>query len=343
MAETILDELKLLVKKQARLQEKVNNSLLKAEKFAKYSRKEIKNEIKNMIKAMQHLPSKKQQELEKIVSIICQYPEVDMVILFGSYARGDWVEEYEEDGTHFKYQSDFDLLIVASKSCSATRQKTIEQAIFKVIDDSSIIHTPVSILVHDIGFINSQLKKEQYFFSDIKKEGITLYDSGNFKLEESIELDNKQRYQLAKEDFEYWFPSAKEFFINFQNAFDRKSYNIAAFELHQVTERLYTCILLVFTHYKPNTHKLELLRKLANALDKRLIRIFPLNTLIEIYYFKLLCEAYVDARYDKNYTITSDELSWILKKVQELTHLTEILCQEKIKSFLNNSVKPIDQ
>jgi hypothetical protein len=57
----------------------------------------------------------------------------------------------------------------------------------------------------------------------------------------------------------------------------------------------------------------------------------------------LLCEAYVDARYDKNYTITPDELSCLLKKVQELTRLTEILCQEKIKSFLNNSVKSIEQ
>ncbi len=39
--------------------------------------------------------------------------------------------------------------------------------------------------------------------------------------------------------------------------------NQAAFELHQATESLYTCILLVFTRYKPNTHKLELLRKLS--------------------------------------------------------------------------------
>ena len=49
---------------------------------------------------------------------------------------------------------------------------------------------------------------------------------------------------------------------------------LAAFELHQVAERLYTCILLVFTRYKPNTHKLEVLRKLTNALDKRLLKYF---------------------------------------------------------------------
>ena len=191
------------------------------------------------------------------------------------------------------------------------------------------------ILVHDTNFINCQLKKEQYFFSDIKKEGITLYDSGKSKLKEPCELSNQQRCQLAKDDFEYWLSSAKEFLIDFQNAFDRNSYNKAAFELHQATERLYSCILLVFTRYKPNTHKLELLRKLANALDKRLIKVFSLANQEEIDRFTLLCNAYVDARYNKNYIITKDELIWLREKVQELTKLTETLCQEKINSFFD--------
>ena len=266
-----------------------------------------------------------------------------MVILFGSYARGDWVEEYENDGIHFKYKSDFDLLIIVSEICKASEQKALEISIFKAIDDSSTINTPISILVHDINFINCQLKKTQYFFSDIKKEGITLYDSGSFKLKGAGKLSHKQRYQLAKEDFEYWFTSAKEFLIDFQNAFDRGSYNKAAFELHQVTERLYTCILLVFTRYKPNTHKLDELRKLTNPLDKRLIKIFPLSTQEEINRFSLLCEAYVEARYNKNYVITEDELRLLAQKVQKLMHLTEMLCQEKINSFLDNTVENSDQ
>ncbi len=135
-----------------------------------------------------------------------------LVILFGSYARGDWVEEYEDDGIHFKYQSDFDLLVIVSETCKASEQKILEQSIFKAIHDSSTINTPISILVHDIGFINCHLQKAQYFFSDIKKEGIKLYDSGKFKLKEAGKLSNKQRYQLAKEDFEYWFSECERIF-----------------------------------------------------------------------------------------------------------------------------------
>ena len=112
MAESILNQLLLLVKQQTGLQEKLENQILKTEKLLAFSRKETKSNIKSMTKLLQHLPKEKQKELKKIIEIICKHPEVGMVILFGSYARGDWVEEYEDDDIHFKYQSDFDLLII---------------------------------------------------------------------------------------------------------------------------------------------------------------------------------------------------------------------------------------
>lgn len=335
MAESILNELLLLVKQQTNLQEKLENQILKTENLLAFSRKETKSKIQSMTKLLQHLPTEKQKELKKIIKLICQHVEVGMVILFGSYARGGWVEEYEEDGIHFKYQSDFDLLVIVSETCKVHEQKKLYRSIFKDIHNSPIIRTPISILVHDINFINCHLKKAQYFFSDIKKEGITLYDSGKFKLEEPIELGNKQRYQLAKDDFDYYFEKAKKFTLGFKLYLKSGDNSEAAFLLHQVTERLYTCILLVFTRYKPNTHKLDDLRKLTNPFDKRLIKIFPLTTQEEIDRFTLLCEAYVEARYNKGYTITKDELKWLGKKVQELTKLTETLCQEKIKSFFD--------
>ena len=75
------------------------------------------------------------KELKEIIEFICQNSEVGMVILFGSYARGDWVEEYEDDGIHFKYKSDFDLLVIVSETCKVSEQKKLEQAIFKAINE----------------------------------------------------------------------------------------------------------------------------------------------------------------------------------------------------------------
>ena len=61
-------------------------------------------------------------------------------------------------------------------------------------------------------------------------------------------------------------------------------------------------------------------------LDERLIKIFP---------FVLLRDAYVDARYKKSYAITETELTWLAERISELQQLTEILCQEKINSFIS--------
>lgn len=283
--------------------------------------------------SIEFLPSNKQQELHAVVQAIHQYSEVEMIILFGSYAKGKWIEEYADDGIHLQYQSDYDLLVIV-KTRSTSAQHRLEGDIMTVTQNMPEIKTPVSPIVHDIEFVNRRLEKAQYFFSDIKKQGIVLYNSGQLKLKEPRELSDKERHQLAKEDFEYWFPKAKNFLKLFNFCLSEKDYNEAAFLLHQVAERLYTTLLLVFTRYKPNTHDLRILRRLTNALDQRLIKIFPVSVSEERYKFILLCNAYVDACYKKSYAITETELSWLAERILELTQLTETLCQEKINSFL---------
>jgi hypothetical protein len=50
--------------------------------------------------------------------------------------------------------------------------------------------------------------------------------------------------------------------------------------------------------------------------------------------FKLLHDAYIDARYNKNYVITEQELLWLAERVKTLQHIVENLCLEKIEIFL---------
>jgi predicted nucleotidyltransferase len=43
-----------------------------------------------------------------------------MIILFGSYARGDWqIDEYMENGNRYSYRSDYDMLIMTNNSDKA--------------------------------------------------------------------------------------------------------------------------------------------------------------------------------------------------------------------------------
>lgn len=283
---------------------------------------------------LENLPKEKRDELIEIVAVIQEIAAPQIIILFGSYAKNAWVEE-KYDEKHYKYQSDFDILVIVetkSESIQDKLEREIEEKIEKIDD----IKTPVSVIVHDIYFVNKRLSKAQYFFTDIKQEGILLYNSGKFELREARELSRIERKKLAEVDFEYWFSHAEEFLIDFHHAFDRGSYSKAAFELHQVVERLYSGILLVFTRYKPNTHDLAILRKLANSVDNRLREVFVLDRPENKQLFKLLRKAYVDARYKPNYRITEAELTLLYHQVTELKNIGELICRQKIDSFGSN-------
>ncbi|ETW97366.1 MAG: hypothetical protein ETSY2_44760 [Candidatus Entotheonella gemina] len=123
------------------------------------------------------------------------------------------------------------------------------------------------------------------------------------------------------------------FFDTFQDDLKKQRYKKAAFELHQATERFYSCLLLVLTNYKPNTHNLKLLNSLSILQDERLAEVFPQDSKFQRRRFQLLKRAYVDARYSEHYQITEEELTWLAERVRDLQALTEELCLEKIESF----------
>jgi uncharacterized protein len=282
--------------------------------------------------SLEYLPLNKQAELAKIIHVINEVAQPEMVILFGSYARNEWVEEKYDD-EHYRYQSDFDILVIVEIKSEAI-QGRFEREIEEKIEKAEDIKTPVSIIVHDIEFVNKRLRKAQYFFTDIKKEGVVLYDSGKLQLKEARELLPAERKKLAQEDFDYWFKKAENFKEGFEFYFTKEKLNEASFLLHQTTERLYSGILLVFTRYKPNTHELAILRKLTNSVDSRLLQIFSLDNPENKRLFKLLRKAYVDARYKPSYIITHDELSQLYKQVEELKKIGELICKEKIENFV---------
>jgi len=41
-------------------------------------------------KSLDHLPKTKQDELGRLTTLLSAFKEVEMVLLFGSYARGSW-------------------------------------------------------------------------------------------------------------------------------------------------------------------------------------------------------------------------------------------------------------
>ncbi len=285
---------------------------------------------------LSHLPEGRRRDIEAVAEFIRAEPGIDaeMIILFGSHARGDWVEDYAYDGpVMYSYVSDYDVLVVVPNLRYETkpgRWSDIERKAARLVP----LHGPsVNLIIHDIDYLNARLGEGRYFFRDIKEEGVLLYDSGRFTLAEPRELTNAERRRLAEEDFGEWFESASDFYFNFENSFETGRLKNAAFQLHQATERFYAAFLLVYTGYKPKFHDIEKLGKLAAAEMPEMLRVFPRATDEEKARFDLLKRAYVDARYSKTYTITREELEYLAARVGELRTMTEAACRKKIGEF----------
>ena len=288
-----------------------------------------------MKKSLAHLPLNKKQELKRLKSIILEKaPQTQFIILFGSYARGDWVDdEYVEDHITYSYKSDFDILTITDDK-EATRNESIwmraENDYYGAFYSQ---RTPVDIISHHIQEVNCKLKEGHYFFSDIKKEGVLLYNSGKYKLKRRRKIDPARRLEIAVDDFEQWFDSAKVFYRFFEVGLEENNYKEAAFELHQATERFYGAVILVASGYKPKTHNIEKLGKIASRYYPEFLKIFPKKTDEEKRLFKLLKNADIDARYKKGYSITKEELAYLAKRVEKLRDLVGKTCKAKIQSL----------
>ena len=93
-----------------------------------------------------------------------------MVILFGSYARGNWVEDkYIEKWVTYEYRSDYDLLVVLKHEDLKQKFRIEDEVKTKLIETGEVT-TPVSMIFHGIKHLNEALSIWNYFFKDIKKE-----------------------------------------------------------------------------------------------------------------------------------------------------------------------------
>ena len=278
--------------------------------------------------SLSHLPEDKQKELQTITKIILEKIPAEMIILFGSHARGDWVEDFQDT---YEYVSDFDILIITKDRKAARGQKKWQELDKALAANQDI--TKTKIIQHSLWFVNDKIERNFYFFVDIYKEGIVLFDSGNFSLSEPKELSSLERQKKASNAFEHWFDSANEFF-DIEKDLEKGHYKKSAFLLHQATERYYAATLLVFTDYKPRTHDIEELGKQAEKLHPDFATAFPKNTAEEARLFKLLKKAYIDARYEINYKIEKEELEYLAERVKVLQDLTERICRERIEEFV---------
>jgi HEPN domain-containing protein len=192
---------------------------------------------------------------------------------------------------------------------------------------------PVELVVHTVKDVNRKLERGWYFFADVYKEGIMLYDSYRTQLAEPKEMSLAQRRDFALLCFEEGLKKANGFYRHFEFGLEESTNDLAAFQLHQSTEAYYKTMLMVFTAYRPKQHNIEKLGNRCRNLHEDMGGIFSMDTPEDKVRFKLLKAAYVDARYSMKYSITREDLDILATHVRALRARTERICRAHIAAL----------
>jgi len=294
---------------------------------------------------LDHLPERQQQELAHIRTILLtefqaalrkgaggtsdwrKSGKILKIILFGSYARSDWVDEPDNG-----YLSDFDLLIIVS------HPKLTDIADYWWEAESRILHDPsvgriVNIIVHDLAEVNQALTRGEYFWTDIARDGVILYEMPGHSLTTAKPMAPSDAIAMAAQYLDSWTSKVDSALELATYAISKGQRKDAAFLLHQATERTYICFLLVHTFYFPRSHNIKFLRSLAEDVDKRLIAAWPREQRIDKRRFETLKRAYVEARYSDQYEVSVEDLDALASSARRLRDLVAETCQERIQSL----------
>ncbi len=302
-----------------------------------------------MKKPLRELPAGKRRELDHAVSILRETfastvatrkaprlrdGKILKIILFGSYARGDWV--HDPVGRYF---SDFDLLVVVDHEDLTDLEfwEAANERLLGEIATGSQLRTPVTFIVHSLDDVNQKLELGRYFFTDIIRDGVVLFSEPGVSFSKPQPLTPASALEEAQEYYSEWLESSDGFALGAKFYIENDHNKLAAFSLHQATEHLYIALMLALTLHSPKAHNLVHLRKLTEPLVPRLTEVWPHETKFEKRCFELLRAAYVKARYSKHYKITDEELAYLTQRIALLRDIVREACEARLMVLRSNA------
>lgn len=301
---------------------------------------------RRMKTSLDHLPLGKRRELEHVLGVLkdefrkaianrraegVKDGQILKVILYGSYARGDWVEDPVG-----RYFSDFDLLVVVSDEKLTDVLEFwegTEKRLRADLASGANLRTPADLIIHSLDDVNDQLAQGRYFFADIVREGVVLFEEPDHPFADPQPLPSDAALKEAEKYYRDRMEMAGEFFDDAQSNYERGRFKKGAFEAHQAAEHLYNAVLLVATLYTPKSHNLVRLRNAAEPIDAQLADVWPTETKFQKRCFELLRAAYVKARYSEHYRVTAEELAWMLERLKVLQNVVETICRARLNGL----------
>lgn len=293
--------------------------------------------MNKMNTSIAHLPEKNQEDLKVIVATILEEVlNVEMIILFGSYARGSQVafDRRVEYGISTSYRSDYDILVIASRIKNEPVFAQKLNGVGTLFKEKTQSDIRLEIVYKTMEKVVDFLEKGDFFYSEIRREGILLYDTGSFILPEPHEPEIIEVERQAKEFFQDFFHKGERF-LKTAKEFDYPDgeYRMASFHLHQACESFFYAISLTFSQYKPKEHDIRMLIEFNRRYSEDIVNIFPRETAKNEHLFELLKASYVQSRYNKEFIVHKEDVEILIQWIERFRDLTLIICGDKLQEF----------
>lgn len=175
--------------------------------------------------------------------------------------------------------SDYDVLILTRKPIGA-----VEYSLYEKINDRFFenknrpFHTHPQFVNYGIDDFNYTLTKGHYFETEIKEQGIVLYDSGAYKLARRKKLNFEEIKERAQKYFDDKFGRANNFLDDALFNIKKNEFVHSSFHLHQSAENFLRTIPMVFILYGHKSHDLSELMNAAKKHTADIFKAFPRDT-----------------------------------------------------------------
>ena len=187
-----------------------------------------------MKSSINFLPAEKRRDLHQLVEIIRnEIKDCVMIILYGSYARDMYVDcdRRRDYGVTTFFMSDYDILIVTRRRLGLKEYDVYARITERFFENKqSEFYTRPQFINESISRLNKNLELGQYFYHEIKKQGIMLYSSQEFKLARCRKLNYAEIAQIARDYFSEKFQFASDFLLGARYYAGLQKYKMASFQ-----------------------------------------------------------------------------------------------------------------
>jgi predicted nucleotidyltransferase len=290
-----------------------------------------------------HLPPNKQQELDRVVEMLFQgfleatqdakgrrkSARILKIILFGSYARGDWVDAPLDAN---RYKSDYDILVIVNQKELADRAdywEETEQRLVVAYTVEKAIETLMNFIVHSLQEVNDQLAHGRIFFGEIVKDGALLYESDDRPLA-TLKPKSLCRLMRPRRTISKIILAMRCATLRSPSLRAKKSFSKCRFCPASSCGTAIPGLAAYAYLLHPHNHNIVFLRDYAEQREPRLFDVWPRGTRTERATYQKLKEAYRKGRYSKHYEISAEEVDWLSERIEILGQRMHAICTEHV-------------